>query len=815
MQKDLIARKQSIIRLLDPKYKKRRRVYHFDIPTELQDDWDIISAERKCGIRLIERIGFDIINQCFFVEESVYCYNKDHSRTFKTVFSDFESYYNYLGGHIYNNACYYGLTLDKITKKVDAKELFKKKSFIDNSINDFELFTKNKNNEDIILYKKKISKNLKYNYTVRKEYYNNTFVVTQEWTDAENDLAKRYTHRFNYFFDFVSFLNGDLSNADLLLCDGLRHLRNLDGINLTDAAITSSVLDEIGVKYKPYKVPTQTLESFSISEENEKETGIALQKSGNLVTQNEMEFEAIGHRGFYSKELGVCYISDLHLLHRIKNAKPRSYSDVLYIIDRIAATIADETGSMLLIDGDVSSFYSYFKIFVSRLKIALERRCKSSTKVIFTLGNHELWDFPGYSLDKIVNKYKNCLSENGMFLLQNNILYSEGFGWYTISAREISETSAQEIRQRLRKASIILFGGIAFSGCNEDFNANNLIYRQTINRDQEIKESASFEELYEKVKKAVPDRDVIILTHMPLSCWRKDVEYQKGYIYVSGHTHKNYFYDDGEMRVYADNQIGYRGTEAHLKYFQIGLDYDFFSDYKDGIYTISRDDYKTFYRGKNIMLTFNRKYDELYMLKKDGYYLFLLEQNGNLYILNGGQIKKASDGDIKYYYNNMGAQIARIKKPLDEYTEYQKRIATEIRKIGGSGKIHGCIIDITFFDHVYIHPATGKIVGYYASDIINKYVYPSVEALLEAETPTLYSNFKKLLGEQQSNLPILSRDNAVAVAPQEYLETDIYKVSREIKKMQRLESNVLATWYEEQKDKKGISPGYYLPKSTS
>ncbi len=25
--------------------------------------------------------------------------------------------------------------------------------------------------------------------------------------------------------------------------------------------------------------------------------------------------------------------------------------------------------------------------------------------IIFVLGNHELWDFPGYSIDEIVHKY--------------------------------------------------------------------------------------------------------------------------------------------------------------------------------------------------------------------------------------------------------------------------------------------------------------------------------------------------------------------------------------------------------------------------
>ena len=31
--------------------------------------------------------------------------------------------------------------------------------------------------------------------------------------------------------------------------------------------------------------------------------------------------------------------------------------------------------------------------------------------------------------------------------------------------------------------------------------------------------------------------------------------------------------------------------------------------------------------------------------------------------------------------------------------------------------------------------------------------------------------------------------------PQSYLDTDIYKVSREIKKMQKISSNILTAWY--------------------
>ena len=38
--------------------------------------------------------------------------------------------------------------------------------------------------------------------------------------------------------------------------------------------------------------------------------------------------------------------------------------------------------------------------------------------------------------------------------------------------------------------------------------------------------------------------------------------------------------------------------------------------------------------------------------------------------------------------------------------------------------------------------------------------------------------------------------NEVALKPQIYLETDIYKASYEIKKMQKLNSNVLTTWHD-------------------
>ena len=50
--------------------------------------------------------------------------------------------------------------------------------------------------------------------------------------------------------------------------------------------------------------------------------------------------------------------------------------------------------------------------------------------------------------------------------------------------------------------------------------------------------------------------------------------------------------------------------------------------------------------------------------------------------------------------------------------------------------------------------------------------------------------------EKDDVLILNKKKNEVSKLPQEYLETDIYKASREIKKMQKLSSKVLTTWYD-------------------
>lgn len=636
------------------------------------------------------------------------------------------------------------------------------------------------------------------NYKVLKTYEDGEFVVCQSWSNKNKEIVKQWEHRFSYFFDFVAFLKGDLSGADLLFCTGLKNLSNIDGINLSDVKMTSKLCEQFHIQYDSYDYDKKLIDEFPIAERNEEETALVLQSSREIVSSDSDmpsgSFEDMEDMFLWDPNR-IGYISDLHLMHRIKNAGCKSKEDVVYVIKTIIDDILAESTNLTLIGGDVSSDFSIFELFVKMLgKLAGSER-----RFVFVLGNHELWDFPELSVNEIVDKYRTILKENGMYLLHNDLFYrNESDDMGMIPYNELIQSDNQAILEKLRCARLVILGGLGFSGYNEEFNANDGVYRKTVDRNTEIQESKTFEQLYDKLTDILAKKNTVIFTHTPKKDWCADASYHDNFVYVSGHTHRNMFFDDGVKRIYADNQIGYRNESPHLKSLLMDGEYDYFADYKDGIYEITSQEYQDFSRGKNISMTFNRQVNILYMLKKNGYYCFIHQsKGGSLTMLNGGALKKLNAKDVKYYYDNMDSMIASIDTPLKKYTAYQESIADEIRKIGGSGRIHGCIIDIDFYNHVYVNPIDMTVRGYWASDIINKLVYPNIPALLKKECPELYANYMKLIeGEKSNPLAVKQTKHEVSLLPQEYLETDIYKASREIKKMQKLNSNVLTTWYD-------------------
>lgn len=672
--------------------------------------------------------------------------------------------------------------------------------YLENDISDCDLSSALSLKVD--LYKYKFNDATKFpigSYTdlkkvVSKRYdrYGMQFEVIIKWYNSDDIMVCEKKEKFRFFFDFIAFLKNDLSDADLLFCDGLSNLLDFSNIKFTDAKLRSSICERIGMVFNKSSILNNQEKEFAVSEANEKETALIL-KDDRIELR---EYECV------IDDRRIFYITDLHLIHRIRHANCITEEDCLYVIQSIVDRFFDnevKSGSIILIGGDIASEFFLFSLFVNLLRRTMDERRRNAI-VIFTLGNHELWGFQGESLDAIVEKYRDLLTLNRMYLLQNEVIYQEDGGSISsISSRELINLSDLDIRTKLRRARVIMFGGIGFSGYNQDFNANNGIYRKTLSREQEIKESKICEALYNRICSCLSDKKVIIFTHMPFADWYINDEKVDNFTYVSGHNHRNAFYDDGVIRIYSDNQVGYHSENPILKYFYIDNKYDCFSDYEDGIYQITRGDYIDFHRGKNLPVTFNRKINELYMLKKADYYCFIHKNvSGGLTILNGGSLKALESKDIEYYYENMDAEIAFIKSPLGNFQAIQKKVSDSIKAIGGSGHIHGAIVDIDFYNHIYVNPNDLTITPYLAMDMIEKYVYSSVPALLEANCPMLYANYNKALaGESKKVVAIRgSGGNELATKPKLYLSTDIYAASRELKKMQKLNSNILSAWYD-------------------
>ena len=617
-------------------------------------------------------------------------------------------------------------------------------------------------------------------YEVKKEYHEdgNYYKVSQFWLGSDDKILVQKSYKFHYFCDFVYFLDGDLTDADLIMCNGADVIKKLPNLKIDGIKVRSNIAEKLGIeKHLLSTKPIQTLSSEVKKNE--------LTTIDTFLAKQENEHD--------ENDTCVGYVTDIHLSHRYSKNRCKTIEDEIYVNRKIASIIYDQRKEIVLIGGDLSEDVNDYKRFISTLKNI------NVTNTFLTLGNHEFWPFKGKTIEEAVKFYKKLLAPNGMKLVHNNLYIGKRnfvIRFEEITSEELETITDEELKKRCRDSSLIIFGGMGFSGLNEKFNANNGIYDGAITREQEIEESKRFHELYIKVTRCLRDRNVIVFTHMPLTDWANGDEYIDGFVYVSGHDHKNHFFDDGKRRIYADNQIGYTGKDMNLKTLYINGKYDWFSSYEDGIYQIEREDYINFYRGLQMSLRFNRTFEKIYMLKREKTYLFLSQNSDKLYLLNGGVSQRIYKHDIQYFYDNMINYSKSVNMFLSKYSSFQKEISRKVKDFGGDGRIHGCIVDIDYYDHLYINPYDGTIVPYFALSTVAKDVYPSLKRLLKEKNTLLYNNYIKMIeGEPDGSLVIIENNLPNIRRKTHVRDTDMYSVSRIIRNFQYTsENNVIRAW---------------------
>lgn len=543
----------------------------------------------------------------------------------------------------------------------------------------------------------------------------------------------------------------------------------------------------------------------------------------------------------------IYYVSDIHIEHQF----PEELEEVpmsermSYVIDFITkkvcemvSEIPENRNDILMIGGDVADNIYLAEIFY---KILMDHWTGGT--IIAVLGNHELWEITSVAdiiactmnrnykprpVEDIVEDYRKMI-HSGWWLnrqyteagydrptswnmpnhiyvnsvLLENELYIQYQGRLSrvIHEDEILEASVEELSEVLSKCTFILLGGIGFSGLNPEWNADAGIYGRTIETLEEDKRrTEKFRRIYEKVELCAADLKVIVLTHTPVYDWT-NARCNTNWIYVNGHTHQNILCLDGDSTVFADNQIGYKPQKWKLNSFTIDNRwYDPFSEYEDGIHKITSDQYKDFNRGRGILSNGCNYEGSLYMLKRSEVYMFLLQSNKSLCLMVGGQRKKLDRKDIQYYYDNMVLYSEMVRKKTEPYQKVLRSLSKEIKKIGGIGTIHGCIVDISFFSHLYVNPNDGKITPYWALNISSRLPYDNFQSFLEDHEPELLQKY--LIEKDHHSLPLLgaytSKNDSIqksATIPEWMYGTEIYQQSRIIKAIQYvLEQNVIRIW---------------------
>lgn len=517
------------------------------------------------------------------------------------------------------------------------------------------------------------------------------------------------------------------------------------------------------------------------------------------------------------------YISDLHLTHKIKmlvdegiesevaitKIVKQAVNDIIKSVNKVHASylpFSPSSKDILLIAGDISYDYEINRFFYSLLKEELDYGL-----IYVVLGNHELWDsdptgIKDANVEAVVKKYRKMLGDIDIKLLNNDVVIFSGQYRLEYSFNELL-SKKQEINDIFKKSNLCIFGSIGFSGLNEKFNAQNGIYRGSI-RDINIEKmlskqtSAAFDNLLE-LRNNTP---VVCLTHMPYNDWYSGQGDLNDCYFVSGHTHSNY-YKSGNPAIYSDNQVGYNGKKYSTKQFFFDIRRDIFDNLNDGVHEIHCVDYLEYLRYKGLNVPYASAFENLkiFLIRKNNISMFVTKTDkGKLAILNGAKRKNLNISDINYYYDNMDKVGEIILNASKNYHDYVEAISKEVKKIGGDGKIHGCIVDLDFNNKIYINPFDGKITAYCAPYLYSteRIIYGSVYKLLQ-ENPTNSEDIAKMRINIDKNIKgsaLVTGNNTDKTHSKsnDYEFSNAYRMSYTVKKIEAfIDDGILKIWPDE------------------
>lgn len=497
-----------------------------------------------------------------------------------------------------------------------------------------------------------------------------------------------------------------------------------------------------------------------------------------------------------------CYIGDMHLNQHIKNENivniDKYISDVIKSLFNSGIRDRKYRIKSYIFTGDIASDFEISKKFYTNFMLELKEMSREDfdkKSVYLVLGNHEYWGFN--NIDDCYSAYQELCDRIGIVFLNNTL--------HSFEKRRVANGEGY------REYETFIIGSTGFAGLNNEFNASKGLYSRVINREEEIRLTEDWVKFYKEIREKVKEQGnkLIIVTHNPVSDWCADDDLGTSCVYINGHTHRNYFYkdEDKDLYVLADNQIGYKSNKIAFKIANFYSAVNPYVNMKNGCKETNIEEYLSFndYIGEKLSGIGNikkaiEKGDRLYVVKHEGYYAFFLWARENIRICVGGKVKKLNrkkQCTMWTIYKDFSKIIDIYLSKLSSFRKAQEEISEFVKSIGGSGKIHGCIVDIDFYNHIMLNPQDASITYYYSPEYGLVQPYETIYGLLKEHNEYMLDKYLALLDNPKECALIPTRElKEEHPKVQEIdIKNSVYAISNRMNQLQRLfETKVLREW---------------------
>ena len=495
------------------------------------------------------------------------------------------------------------------------------------------------------------------------------------------------------------------------------------------------------------------------------------------------------------QDFAIYYISDIHLEHHVTGEAQKNKRNLMKEIEDIAKGLVTKTLARKLFEkrndiiimflGDTSNSIELSRIFYESFMAEI-RRHTTDPKVYAVIGNHELSEFD--TLKGGIREYKKLFKSVGITMLHNEY---------------------EVIRVGCFAANnIAVAGGVGFAKYNDKFNSDTQVGAADMTHKKDSKESDALNQIHTKVLNdpSAYGRIILFLSHYPLKDWMREEDISSRCMYFNGHNHQNTSVTTQNRSIYSDGQIGYKKKKIAFKKLTVGPYYNPFVDLEDGVYEIGIESYHQFYEYNSERLNGTyfidqqlKKGGKLCMIKQYEYYGFFIVKDDGIMICKGGRVAGLPyNNGFQYYADNFAQMVSGYINLLLPFRKAEEMLSENLKAIGLSGRIHGCIIDLDFTNHIMINPVDGKVTVYNSPVFGIVKEYDNLGTILEEmaqKDPRLYSKSLEKYKKKELKLPRVVKNMS---GEYERVETDsesTYGISRDIRNVERLfTNNILRDW---------------------